>query len=103
MPGDPDRDGLPQRGLRRIEPAEAAVVRRIFQEYAAGRSAKAIAQALNREEIAGPHGGGWGPSTVAGNAARGSGILNNELYVGRLVWNRLRYVKDPTPESGSRG
>ena len=26
---------------------------------------------------------------------RGTGILNNELYVGRLVWNRLTYVKDP--------
>jgi len=25
---------------------------------------------------------------------RGTGILNNELYIGRLVWNRLRYVKD---------
>ena len=25
----------------------------------------------------------------------GTGILNNELYIGRLVWNRLRYVKDP--------
>jgi hypothetical protein len=22
-------------------------------------------------------------------------LLNNELYIGRLVWNRLRYVKDP--------
>jgi len=30
-----------------------------------------------------------------GNAARGTGILNNELYIGRLVWNRLRYLKDP--------
>ena len=27
-------------------------------------------------------------------------MLNNELYVGRLVWNRLRYVKDP--DSGKR-
>jgi site-specific DNA recombinase len=27
-------------------------------------------------------------------------MLNNELYVGRLVWNRLRYVKDPA--SGRR-
>ena len=49
-----------------------------------------------REGIAGPHGGAWGPSTIAGNAARGTGILNNELYLGRLVWNRLRYVKDPS-------
>ena len=96
VPGAPDRNGLPERGLRRIEPAEAAIVRRIFKEYAAGRSAKAIAQALNREAIAGPQGGAWGPSTIAGNAARGTGILNNELYIGRLVWNRLRYIKDPS-------
>ena len=24
-----------------------------------------------------------------------TGVLNNELYIGRLVWNRLRYIKDP--------
>jgi DNA invertase Pin-like site-specific DNA recombinase len=41
--GAPDREGTPEHGLRRIEPAEATVVRRIFTEYAAGRSAKAIA------------------------------------------------------------
>jgi site-specific DNA recombinase len=22
-------------------------------------------------------------------------MANNELYIGRLVWNRLRYIKDP--------
>ena len=27
---------------------------------------------------------------------RGTGIINNELYIGRLIWNRLRYVKDPS-------
>jgi hypothetical protein len=27
-------------------------------------------------------------------------VLNNELYVGRFVWNRLRYVKDP--DTGKR-
>jgi hypothetical protein len=96
VPGAADRDGVPERGLRRIEEGEAAVVRRIFKDYAAGRSAKAIAQALNREGVRGPQGGAWGPSTIAGNAARGTGILNNELYLGRLVWNRLCYVKDPT-------
>jgi site-specific DNA recombinase len=31
---------------------------------------------------------------------RGTGILNNELYVGRLVWNRLRCVKNP--DTGKR-
>ena len=38
-----------------------------------------------------------------GNAARGNGILNNELYVGRRVWNRQRFVKDPAPAGASRG
>jgi hypothetical protein len=27
-------------------------------------------------------------------------ILKNELYIGRLVWNRQRYVKEP--ETGKR-
>lgn len=26
----------------------------------------------------------WGPSTIHGNAKRGVGILNNELYIGRI-------------------
>ena len=35
-----------------------------------------------------------------GNRSRGTGILNNEMYVGRLVWNQLNYAKDP--ETGKR-
>ena len=50
--------------------------------------------------MTGPTGKAWGPSTINGNRQRGTGILNNELYIGRLIWNRLRYVKDP--ESGKR-
>jgi hypothetical protein len=57
-------------GEREIEPAEAAIVERIFREF------------------------------VSGVATRGTGILNNELYVGRLIWNRLRYVKNP--DNGKR-
>ena len=37
----------------------------------------------------------WSPSTIHGNPKRGTGILHNELYIGRLVWNRLRFLKDP--------
>ena len=43
----------------------------------------------------GPAGKTWGPSTIYGNWQRGTGILNNELYVGRLVWNRQQFIKDP--------
>jgi len=83
------------RGDRTINPAEATIVRRIFEEYAVGKSPKRIAADLNREDIRAPSGGDWGSSTINGNRQRGTGILNNELYVGRLIWNRLRYIKDP--------
>jgi DNA invertase Pin-like site-specific DNA recombinase len=88
-------DGSPATGERAINRREAAIVVRIFQNYAAGISPRAIAAALNRERVIGPRGGSWSASTIHGNWARGTGILNNELYIGRLVWNRLRYVKDP--------
>ena len=93
-------DGEPIRGDRTINEAEAAVVRRIFADYLAGKSSRAIAFELNKDGVPGPQGAEWGPSTIHGNPKRGVGILNNELYVGRLVWNRLRYLKDP--DTGKR-
>ena len=82
-------------GEREIEPSEAATVVRIFTEYAGGISPQTIAKGLNADNIRGPHGAAWGPSTIQGHAPRGPRVLNNELYFGRLVWNRQRYVKDP--------
>ncbi|RWO24876.1 MAG: recombinase family protein [Mesorhizobium sp.] len=93
-------NGEPIRGNRTINEAEAVVVRRIFADYLAGKSSRAIAFELNKEGAPGPQGAEWGPSTIHGNPKRGVGILNNELYVGRLVWNRLRYLKDP--DTGKR-
>jgi len=83
-----DAAGEPVRGERSINDTESAIVRRIFKEFAQGRSPKTIAHALNKEAIPGPAGITWGPSTIYGNWRRGTGILNNELYIGRLVWNR---------------
>jgi DNA invertase Pin-like site-specific DNA recombinase len=82
-------------GKREIVPVQAEVIRRIFRDYAAGVSWMALAKRLNADHVLGPGGASWIPSTIHGNPARGTGVLNNELYVGRLVWNRLRYVKDP--------
>ncbi len=93
-------NGEPVRGDRTINAAEAAIIRRIFSAYAAGLSPRQIALSLNKEAVPAPRGGAWSASTINGNRARGTGILNNEAYVGRLVWNRLRYAKDP--ESGQR-
>ncbi|WP_082677547.1 recombinase family protein [Ruegeria profundi] len=89
-----------ERGHRTINEDQASIVRRIFEDYAAGKSPKAIAAQLNKEGIAGPTGKAWGQSSINGNRQRGTGILNNELYIGRLIWNRLTYMKNP--ETGKR-
>jgi len=95
-----DANGEAERGERKINEFEAGIVKRIFNAYAKGQSPRAIAKELNAEKVPGPSGKGWGPSTIHGNRKRGTGILNNELYIGRLVWNRLTYVKDP--DTGKR-
>ena len=95
-----DGNGNVERGDRTINPAQASVVERIFKDYVAGRSPKAIAFALNEEGVPGPTGRGWTQSTINGNRQRGTGILNNELYVGTLVWNRQRFIKNP--DTGKR-
>ncbi len=91
-----DDKGEVVRGRRRIDENEAEVVRRIFEEYAElGRSPRAIAKHLNAESIPSPRGAGWNPSTISGHRQRRNGILWNEAYVGRLVYNRVRMVRDP--------
>ena len=88
----PGADGA---GERRINTAETAVVVRIFELFAAGVSPRAIAKQLNAQGIPGPGGREWRDTTIRGQVDRGTGILNNALYVGRIEWNRCSYVKDP--------
>ncbi|MFO1144286.1 MAG: recombinase family protein [Amaricoccus sp.] len=104
-----DGRGQPVRGDREIDPAEADVVRRVFRDFAAGVGPRTIARMLNDEGVPGPNGKPWGDTTIRGHVKRGTGLVNNELYVGRLIWNRLRYVKDSAdrqaglaPQSESR-
>jgi site-specific DNA recombinase len=91
-----DPHGEPVYGGRSINKVEAAVVRSIFEGFAAGKSPRVIARELNAQRIAGPAGRPWSDTTNRGHALRRTGILHNELYVGRLVWNKQRYLKDPT-------
>jgi len=93
-------NGQPVTGERVINEDEAAVIRRIFVEFANGNSPKAIAKQLNKETIPGPRGKMWRDTAIRGHRTRGTGLINNELYIGKIVWNRQRYVKDP--ESGKR-
>ena len=82
-------------GEQTINEREAKVVLRIFTEYAAHRTPRQIAAGLNQDAIPGPRGGKWNASTINGSRSRQSGILQNRLYAGQIVWNRQRFVKNP--------
>jgi site-specific DNA recombinase len=83
---------LSRSGRLEVDAHQAEIVREIFTWYADGWSPKAIAAELNRRNEPSPgstwrrtarrrH--GWMMSAIAGDASRGVGILNNEVYRGR--------------------
>src|SRR5215831_165666 len=90
-----DARGDRVRGSRTIDQAEAGIIRRIIVAFAAGQGPRKIARTLNAEGVPGPGGRPWGDTTIRGHASRRTGILRNDLYIGRLVWNKQAYVKDP--------
>ena len=93
-----DANGDRIKGLREIDTVKADIVLRIYQLYADGMSPRDIAQLLNKEGIPGPRGRKWRDTAIRGHVGRGSGILNNESYIGRIVWNRRQYRKNPETE-----
>lgn len=86
----PGRPGEPE-----VVFAQAEIVRRIFRDYIAGKTARAIAAQLNAEHIPPPRGSYWRGSTIGGHAKRGTGILQNQLYCGQITWNRAQKLRDP--------
>lgn len=82
-------------GELEIVEEEATVIRRIFRDYMAGNTPREIAHTLNKEGIRPPRGARWTASAINGNKKRHHGILLNELYIGAVVWNRIRMMKDP--------
>jgi site-specific DNA recombinase len=96
-------DGEIERGRRAINEEEAAVIRRIFAEYVAGVSPLEIARRLNAENVPSRFahkGAQWSVSSIGGHRGRRQGVLHNELYLGRLIYNRVTMVKHP--ETGKR-
>ena len=88
-----DKRGQPRpEGYKKeILPSQAAVVRRIFDEYAAGVAISGIVAGLNEEGVPPPQSrsSGWGPGTVYR-------LLRNTKYVGVWVWNRTGSRREPS-------
>jgi site-specific DNA recombinase len=82
--------------LEIFEP-EAAIVRRIFAERAAGTTIRQICRQLNADAVPTPTGSRsvWGTSTLGR-------ILGNEAYIGRTYFNRTETVPDRRPGHHSR-
>lgn len=81
----------------------ADIVREVFRRWADGEGTRAIANDLNRRGVPSP-GATWNRT-----ARRRDGrwlnstlheLLHNERYVGRLIWNRSQWMRDP--DTGKR-
>jgi DNA invertase Pin-like site-specific DNA recombinase len=87
-------------GVREINEDHAKIVRRIFDEYAAGFSTRTICERLMTERVISPSNTlDWNHQKLIGNGLKG-GMLGNELYIGKLVWNNSYQIKNP--ETGKR-
>lgn len=80
---------------RTINEDEAKWVRKIFEWFADGWSSKRIAGELNRLKVSSPRGSTWATSAIYGDVTQGNGLLNNQLYIGRYIWNRSEWIKNP--------
>lgn len=45
-------------------------------------------------------GGTWCSSALHGVQAKRTGMFNNEIYIGRVIWNKRQFTKDP--DTGKR-
>jgi site-specific DNA recombinase len=83
-------------GERVIEPARAAIVREIFERFIEGETLRSIATDLNVRSIPSP-GAHWKREERAKDGlwrvSALHALLHNEIYVGRLVWNRARWIR----------
>jgi DNA invertase Pin-like site-specific DNA recombinase len=103
-PGDPPGTG-PVIGYEYlIHDAEAETIRRAFGLYAEGMSTRRIAALLNAEGVLPPGARWrdrqgarrtWSYGAIHGDPTKGLGILNQEKYIGRLIWNRTTWPRDP--------
>jgi site-specific DNA recombinase len=75
---------------------EAAVVRRIFTDRAAGITIREICRRLNADSIPSPTGNAtWAHSTLCR-------LLRNEAYIGQVYFNRTETIADPRPVRRTR-
>jgi len=76
----------PASGQREVDDLRAAVVLRVFEDFASGIAVSRLVDTLNEEGIPAAEGGLWFPVTL-------HRMLQNEAYAGRTIYRRTRVVK----------
>lgn len=107
-PTEKDEYGRPkiEAVRRQIDPEQAKWVRQIYEWYDEGKSPRQIADELNQRKIPSPGAsydrkepsaryGTWSASVLHGELNRATGILANPIYIGRMIWNRRQWERDP--------
>ena len=74
---------------------EAEIVRRIFREYADGKSYREIINGLNRDGLKTKRGNSFGSNSL-------HDLLHNEKYIGVLVYGQSPYREDGTRNTHSK-
>ncbi len=82
-------------GRLQICEEEAAVVRRIFREYASGKSYRDIIAGLNADGIKTKRGNSFGSNSL-------HDLMHNEKYIGTLVYGQSPYREDGTRNTHAR-
>lgn len=72
-----------------VEPDEAKIVRRIFAEYAGGKSYRLIIEGLNRDGLRTKRGQPFGTNSI-------HDLLKNRLYIGQKIYGAKSYRLDGT-------
>lgn len=74
-------------GTISVNPAQAAVVKEIFERFSAGESMRSISRILNKRGCTGSYGGKWCPAGIRK-------VLSNEKYIGSALLQK-RYRNNP--------
>lgn len=93
--GKPALGYMVKDGRLEICEEEAAVVRRIFLEYASGRSYRDIIAGLNADGIKTKRGNAFGSNSL-------HDMLHNEKYIGTLVYGQCPYREDGSRNTHSK-
>ncbi len=92
--------GEDQGSILQTNPEQAEWVRQIFEWYADGHSPRWIAATLNEKGVQPPRTGKkiknkWSANAIYGDLKRQIGMLNCQTYIGRVIWNKRKWLKTP--------